>query len=601
MPALGTLHKTMKASVLPIRNADPTNTRPDKRKDFKDPNVRCTGNLYLEASWQMPSEPDKMAQPNERETLQERAKREEIMHTGKLTMKVHKADGLRAGDSVGFHIRAANRTADPYVIAYVKNEATGEWKHSRTTGFLEHLFRTKTCKSTLSPEWNEEFKNIVLKTGAFEKKSKQHWHLNLTKRQQQASEDEHAMDIFRQEELKLYFGDEQKEQKGEAGARHRVQIYLGDTIRQFKNKVMLACRKEAELEPDKSKSAKYRSVQMTVAHTVTVFVPSDKLRSLFNQAREHQTEYKRLYHLEEQDPSFWQPLDPIRTFNNYAVTYGFGLQLGGDDNTLSGSSGAPKRDPAQRLRIAEATPDYKMRNQRYKQFEEELRDCTTRVENTDTDKLCFGHGLYTHEGDGNTKEWRPILVDRPDASGDAMKRYYQVKWLYAFGGQDLDSRDAHAELDEESVLLAPRVPHILGSGTLEHQMFLDQAPDLRNEGLSDHDIAVRLNEKLKARFQMAKQADEAGGHKSDLMMPAMITANEVKHHFQKMEQEGRGTAPTSNGGSAGSSLSASPAPSNLPAPPMDSMQGGFYGAQVTPLQGGFQRGPLSQSTASMRG
>merc|ERR1719454_2653294 len=93
-----------------------------------------------------------------------------------------------------------------------------------------------------------------------------------------------------------------------------------------------------------------------------------------SRARNQAHEYKRLYQLEEQDPAFWQPLDPVRTFSNYASTYGFGL-------SISGPPG--QKDPAQRLRIAEATPDYKARNQRYRHFEEETGASTVRVDETD--------------------------------------------------------------------------------------------------------------------------------------------------------------------------------------------------------------------------
>jgi hypothetical protein len=284
-----------------------------------------------------------------------------------------------------------------------------------------------------------------------------------------------------------------------------------------------------EMKGDKGVAAKYKAVKVGVNSAVTVFVPSEKLRSLFSQARENAHEYKRLYKLEEQDPSFWQPLDPIRAFANYAATYGFGHH-----------SGDGQKDPAQRLRIAEVTPEYKMRNQRYKHFEEELNSCTNRLDDTDTDKLCFGYGRYTHENDNGTSEWRPVLVNRPDTSSDTVKRSFTVEWMYAFAGADLEKMQKQADLDEDSVVLAPRVPHILGSGTLEHQSLLEQAVDMKAEGLSESEIAAQLNQKLDAKFEMAKEAagsGPAGQKQNELMKPARITESEVKHFLKKREGE----------------------------------------------------------------
>jgi hypothetical protein len=422
------------------------------------------------------------------------------------------------------------------------NEASGEWKHNNTTGHIEHLFRTKTIKSTVNPEWNEDFKPFIIKTGAFEKKTKRHFHLQLTNRQKQAAEDEHMLQIMEQDELRIYFGDPDLERQGKPGARHKVPIYLGDTVRQFKNKLLIACHKEGLAERDPNIAAKYKAVKVGVKSAVTVFVPSEKLRSLFSQAREDAREYKRLYKLEEQDPSFWQPLDPIRSFSNYSSTYGFGHQ----------TAGSNQKDPAQRLRIAEATPEYKLRNQRYKHFEEELNNCTNRLDDTDTDTLCFGYGKYTHERDNQSTEWRPVLVNRPDSSSsDTVKRTFTVEWMYAFGGSEMDSLQKQADLDEDSVVLAPRIPHILGSGTLEHQQFLEQAVDMKSQGLSESEIATQLNQKLDTKFEMAKEA--AGTNptrqKSELMKPARITESEVKHFLKKREGDEGNKVPLTPPGS----------------------------------------------------
>lgn len=597
VPPLGTMHAQPRRYVLPIRNMQvgtKNSTREDKRKKLAD-NVVCTGDLHIEASWTIPSEPLPEQTPDE--PIELRIKREEITHTGKLVLKILKAEGLMSGDgssSGRMGLSRKGKTADPYVCGYQLNEASGEWKHSHVTKTTETILKTHVKKSTLHPEWNEEFK-FQIKTGAFEQKTKvtashQKFRLSMTAGQKKDLQAEQMINMMEQDEVRVFFGDEEREKKeggrGERGARHKVKVYLGDTVRQFKNKLMLACQKEADLETDPSIKSQYKSVSLTFNHAVTVFVPSDKLRSLFNQARNQAQEYKRLYKLEEQDPAFWQPLDPIRTFTNYASTYGFGLQIAGPPG---------QRDPAQRLRIAEATPEYKMRNQRYKHFEEEIRSGTVRIEETDDSKLCFGHGLYVHEADGNTTEWRPVLVERPDQAGDMTKRTFGVKWLYAFGGKDPTELTGHSELDEESVILAPRLPKLLGSGTLEHQQFLEEAPELRGQGLSDHDIAAKLNDKLRLKFQLAKQSDESSGGKSELMMPALISVSEVQHYFKRIEHEGGSLNPTAPSPPAASSQPA------LPAPSASSSSGAPQGSRFGGGVGSMTGGPPASSGGPMVG
>merc|ERR1719313_113663 len=129
-------------------------------------------------------------------------------------------------------------------------------------------------------------------------------------------------------------------------------------------------------------AAKYRLVQMTFKHAVTVFQPSERLRSLANQKRVDSNEYRRLYYVESKDPSSWQPLDPICTFEHYQATHGF------------------SQNNPQRLRISEGTEDYKLRNHRYRTFEEQRTLNAQRIEDTNKEKECFGYGLYKHQSDG---------------------------------------------------------------------------------------------------------------------------------------------------------------------------------------------------------
>merc|ERR1719215_811484 len=101
-------------------------------------------------------------------------------------------------------------------------------------------------------------------TGSFEQKLKQTQSMRptFTNRQVKDHQTDMALSLFEQDEVRLYFGDEERANKKERGARHGVQIYLGDTIRQFKNKLLHACQKEAGLEQDRSIASQYRSVKL---------------------------------------------------------------------------------------------------------------------------------------------------------------------------------------------------------------------------------------------------------------------------------------------------------------------------------------------------
>jgi hypothetical protein len=575
LPPLGTMHPHPRRYVIPVRNAPHVDasksshtqaTRVDSTKNLAE-GVECKGNLHIEAGWIMPAEP-----PTETggmdQSLEDKLAREEKIHTGKLYIKILKAENLRGSDGGATGamslIKSSKLSADPYVTAYQLNEVNGQWKVkdttvARETGTLDRVLTTKTKKGTLNPEWNEEF-SLEVRTGKFEERTKAFRHRHaLTSRGKKDVEAELFESMLNANDIRMYFGDPERATNFERGARHGIDVFLGDTVRQFKAKLLRACQIEAEMEavcglpggggksfaPRKTPNMKaedYKAydpdfqrmceaVKVTFNHAVTVFVPSDRLRSLFNQARSQAHEYRMLYKLEEEDPAFWQPLDPMRTFGNYASTYGFGLSIS------SGAAG--QNNPAQRLRISEANAEYKMRNPRYRSFEEETLAATMRVDEADDANECFGHGLYVHTGDGDSTEWRPVLAAKPEGGSDTQKRKFTVQWLYSMAGKDPTELTASTQIDEESVILAPRLPKMMGTGTLSHLELLEEAPAMRKEGLSDHDIAAKLNEKLKAKFQLNKE-DHA---KSDdkLLMPALITVGEVQHHFKRLEHEGEYT------------------------------------------------------------
>merc|ERR1719221_1909751 len=186
-------------------------------------------------------------------------------------------------------------------------------------------------------------------------------------------------------------------------------------------------------------------------HVVMVFVPSPRLREL-SQRGAGGLEYKRLYRIEAADQSSWQPLDPVRSFEHYKTMYGFG------------------QDNPQWLRVNEGTDDYKLRNARYRQHLEDQKVYTSRVEDLNTENECFGYAKYTHKHDGNSTEWRQVIIDRPAGPADG-KRKWKTWFMCSPGtpapssapgpGQDI----AKEEIEWENLLPGFEHPKIIGSSS----------------------------------------------------------------------------------------------------------------------------------------
>jgi hypothetical protein len=572
LPPLGSLGPQPRQYVRSLyeSNSDHGGSRPDSKKTLgKDKHI--TGELTFIASWTLPAEAVPEESPDD--TLEARVKREEALHTGKLYLKIVKAEGLRHADF------RRGKGSDPLVYAYLKNDCydpnkKGEkelmWKMNEITKLYEPIFKTSYKRQTLNPEWNEET-TVEIKTGAFEKKTRRRWteKLHVTKRGRQAEQDRHFQDVMENtDEVSIIFGQpnvgsqrggmmsgnrNQKpydERRPEKSQWHDVQIFMGNTVREFKTKLLEACHKtatamtaEAATMPSKHETGdklrelaqKFNLVQITFKHAVTVFQPSDKLRSLAQQHRQNDShEYRRLYEVEFKDPSSWQPLDPMCTFFHYATPYAIGSTQ------------------AQMLRISEGTEDYKLRNHRYRQFEDARKEYSTRLDETNTEDKCFCYGIYRHAQDGDSIEWRPAMADRPESS-TLEDRRYKVNWLYTpkFGSAGAAAaahglEDARDALDEVDVLLAPQHPKVLGSGHFEHQEFLAQALDLHKAGNSDQEIARILNDKFLAKFrasqdqadsepedadESAKNAKKAAKKAAKEAAPPPITVNEVRHHL----------------------------------------------------------------------
>lgn len=535
LPPFDKLTSSPQRFVLEVRNATDS-SRPDRHKENSAQN---TGSLFIEASWIFPVEHvEEEHASKEKLSLEERAQIEEKAHTGKLKLKILKAEGLRAAD-----VTKSKATNDAYVCVYVRNEAFTEMEHypvgfgpggwrQTPTGVHKEEFRTKIAKGT-SPEWDEEHE-MLLMTASFEKRTQQKQrHLDVTRRQAKKHANEMLIAALGNgdSELNFFFTDEPVERRpdpneeSEPGDRHQVKIYLGDTIFQFKIKLQEAARREAaregnylrglrgtgegsdEVVDSRVRLQQYETLadKMCHDHVVMVFVPSKQLREMYRAKRADTVDYENLYMVEFADPSSWQPLDPIRTFMHYAPIYGFGA-LGAD---------------AQQLRVVQGNEEYKMKNSRYRHFVQDQTKWRSLVTGVNTAKQCFGYAKYLHRGDGDSEEWRPVLAERLNDHGEEESqgtKKFKASYLHVAsadveaGAMAGESADASKVLvDETRVLLAPVQPKILGTGNFEQAKLLKQATQLEGQGMTEAEIVRHLNQQQEDMAKKRAELQESAG------------------------------------------------------------------------------------------
>jgi len=603
LPTFDRLVSTPTAFVLPLMGPQ-EGTRPDSaHKEYDKPEEFYTGNLFIEASWVFPATDVQDLARMPSETLEQRAKREAMLHTGTLTIKIVKAEGLRQADvsSVGFVRRFQESSGiaknDAYVIAYIKNESCatdpeadlppgigkGGWRVQAGGLIHDSLFKTSVI-SELIPVWDETF-TVTLQTGAFEKRTKQRMHLDITSRAQKQHEKERQLAALTEgNDLQLRFGEKlpglQKGSSGIFGAmsgrsssgllssssgstshpshltsrvpqpgdRHGINVFLGDSIFQFKKKLVEACRIESALEERvasshtittsgsksdadkiaaKKRKAQYEAIarDLNYRYVVMVFVPSRDLRDLYRAGRTDGYQYENLYNIEFADPSSWQPLDPLRTFQHYAGMYGFGSN----------------EEDLQHLRIVEGSEDYKTKNTRYRHFAEEEQEWRRSLEHVNKATECYGYAKYIHRHDASSTEWRPVLAERafneaPTSPSDSKgRKRFRVTYVHtpvstlgemqvANPGEDA----AKVTLDESYVLLAPMQPKMLGTTNLQHVEYLRKARTMEDQGLTEEQITQSLNKELMAKFQRTQEA-EVREQRPLTKAPQLITLREVQH------------------------------------------------------------------------
>jgi hypothetical protein len=286
----------------------------------------------------------------------------------------------------------------------MRNDETGKWKKDTLGNYDQPIFKTKSKSSTRSPVFDEAPFVKDIKTGGYEARfeklgigSQMYQAMSAKEKERYKQQQEQkALGVLPTKddssELKLLFGppDQEQKQPGQQqqltlGRNHEVPVYLHDTIMDFKDKLKLAAKKEADFLKPKQGFVdtidKLNSIDVGNRHLVLVFVAPEKLRQLARETAKVQThEYSKVYHLARKDPSNWQPLDPLLTFSAYSKAFGFG----------SGSH-------VPLLRIVRNTPAYMLKNNLVRRFEEENRRYTEPIDNRDTKVECFAHAMYNHK------------------------------------------------------------------------------------------------------------------------------------------------------------------------------------------------------------
>jgi hypothetical protein len=455
---------------------------------------------------------------------------------------------------------AKGRDCDPQVTAYVRNDVLGQFRK-------KPLGRTGVVRNNRNPKWQGEFKDspFDIMNGTYEarfsKKEAEGWFEEMkmalrgpmARRHQREDREMEAIKRYGTEGLKMKFIDAAEVQTNAAGAKgegsnHKVEIYLGDTIREFKMKLSQACDQEYEHWARESKNdvaQKYMDVKISFKHLVMVFVPSPKVQRLYAQKLHEGAEYKHAYTLAIQDPSSWQPLDPTRTFGQYPQ-YGFG------------------RKQPQLLRIVESSESYKLVNLRYKEF---VKDQSKPLyQDTNTEERCYGWAKYWHENDigptvqipgvvgvkSKTRdfEWRQAFIYKGSAAGtNPADMKYKVEWIFK-PAKDSEKRPEKGgdergfiEVAKHDVIMAPRCPLVDSYVDADHVEFLEQAKTYRQIGKSDWEIEVILNKSLTDKYGSPPENKEMQPPKR---IPN-ITADIIRNYLQRSDaanaSKAAGTAP----------------------------------------------------------
>jgi len=551
MPALESLSSAPRIQALTLQRyaEGPTTTRPSARKEKEQQDAECpsVGVLHLAASWQLQKQEPGAARGG---TLE-----------GTLAFTLLRAEELLPR-SFGHQIPGMRHELPVYVTGYAWNEVASSWEmtqaastitkqmasmHGTSSDSERQLFKSKNSPMSVQAmppsgekrggaEWQEQHQVLIGGKESIDRESK---------------EDIDKSDVQLSNQVKVCFGvreewdrvmetsasgerrrendqgrsllmNEQMAMQQDPPWNHQVEAYGRDTIGDFMQKLasasgQLATRREKRTDSaSKSAAQRYRD-QRSVAtpQVLMVYAPGNDRANMLRPWTFD--EYRRLCVGAMVDMDHWRPLDPARTFEQYATQFPF--------------CGPPGTLPPL-LRVEEAGEQLCAKSHHYRRFLHE-QEFSSNLEDLNTDRQCFGYACYLHKNDGNSPEWRPCIA-RAEGGG---VRSYSVSWAFT---PNLSSAPYNSgrdqNYDEGSVLLAPREPEILDSSVPEHQELLAGAQDLRATGKSDHEIATSLHALLEQKMQ--SQAAILGG--SGMMRrPPPITAGVVRSHLQRIETRQR--------------------------------------------------------------
>jgi hypothetical protein len=512
-------------------------------------------------------------------SLEARAMVQEGLHTGQLTIVINGARNLRRADAS--RLSFMKKECDAFVEGWRRNDVKNE-DYPKGRWYERKMFRTTTAKNTKNPTWKSKHKTGTgekfskeIQAGAFEaavdepdgiieitKDKFKDTFMKKTARREEEEDQVAALERRAHDEgLKLKFGvaaekakaenevklkaeekagqakkeeDKKEDDQLELGVHHGMEVYMGDTIREFKQKVTEACKRECAFWKGKGSAhdaemRKYADITISYRHLVMIFVYSAKVQQMVAQDLTRGKEYRHQYEIALLDPSSWEPLDPTRSFHQYPQ-YAFD---------------SPQ---AHLIKIVEATESYKLRNVRYKEFLEEQD--TRRYVDTDEEKQAYGYAKYIHKADG-TEEWRPALIKLPnDEQAKKGERQYVVDWCFRPGLEDLKDKHAggsqkrsgenKAQQDEkdaalsmvsvDDVILAPRIPKMGDNFDPAHLEVLQMATTLRQMGKNDWEIEADLNKQLTAKWTAKKKA-EGGKESGD--KPPKVTVDIIQTYVKR--------------------------------------------------------------------
>lgn len=380
--------------------------------------------------------------------------------------------------------------------------------------------RTRPAVNNCNPVWNYE-KRIRLMTGSFEARFKplsSGWIQDVrralrkpkTKRIEREEREVCAVRDFSQnaasqEDIRLLFHSKQTGDSRELGTHHCAQVYLLDSILDFKSTLTHACKQEVEywfdLEDLSAKennmASKYRNVSIGSEEMVTVFVPPWKIHRLAMQGLQEGNEYKRAYGLALDDPSNWQPLNTMRTFDEYSE--------------FKFNSKAPSL-----VQVVRGTEEYKGKNFRAKIFDREEYQPLHFLEMAKANGKIFGYARWTHKLDKNHEEWRPAFFCYDQRPLELMG----VEWIFP-----ATTTCPGEMIGTHTILMASMPPVQVMVLHPLHVELLEQVAELHDNGAPEFAIADKLNHQLNMRCEMEQASPK----------PAEITVDMIRAHLEQLQ------------------------------------------------------------------